>query len=117
MVAPAARLASAQQSALMLREGPRRAAHAAETGDWSHVDVYLTKTMDYRMLLLPGSPWMDELVRWTTERGSTVVSVGPAVPGVAHTVAYDGWDRPDVALLTETTAAELVAAHLWSEST
>ena len=43
----------------MLREGPRRAAIASETGEWSHVDVYLTKTLDYRMLLLPGSRYED----------------------------------------------------------
>jgi glutamine---fructose-6-phosphate transaminase (isomerizing) len=112
VVGPAARLASAQQSALMLREGPRVPAHAGESGDWSHVDVYLTKTLDYRLLLLPGSPYDDELLRWTRERASTVVSVGGAVPGAAATVAYDGHDDPDVALLTETTVAELVA-HAW----
>jgi glutamine---fructose-6-phosphate transaminase (isomerizing) len=109
---PAARLSSAQQSALMLREGPRVAAHAAETGDWSHVDVYLTKTHEYRLLLLPGSPYDSELLRWTADRGSTVVAVGAPVPGAAVTVAYDGHDDPDVALLTETTVAELVA-HAW----
>ena len=57
VVAPARRLSSAYQSALMLREGPRLRAYGCETGDWSHVDVYLTKTTDYRMLLLGGSRW------------------------------------------------------------
>jgi glutamine---fructose-6-phosphate transaminase (isomerizing) len=114
VVAPAARLCSAQQSALMLREGPRRAAHAGETGDWSHVDVYLTKTLDYRLLLLPGSPYDHELLRWTTERGSTVVSVGGVVEGAAATVPYAGWEQPDVALLSDTTVAEVVAQRLWA---
>ena len=50
-VAPAARLSSALQSALMLREGPRISAHAAETGDWSHVDVYLSKYPGYLAIL------------------------------------------------------------------
>jgi glucosamine--fructose-6-phosphate aminotransferase (isomerizing) len=36
VLAPADRLASAAQSALMLREGPRRPATACETGDWAH---------------------------------------------------------------------------------
>ena len=116
VVAPAARLSSAQQSALMVREGPRRPAHAGETGDWSHVDVYLTKTLDYRLLLLPGSPYDGELLRWTAERGSTVVSVGAAVAAGAATVPYEGWGRPDVALLTETTVAELVAQHWWAST-
>ena len=39
LAAPAHRFCSAQQGALMLREGPRRAAVGCETGDWSHVDV------------------------------------------------------------------------------
>ena len=51
MLAPAERLCSALQSALMIREGARRAADGCETGDWNHVDVYLTKTLDYRALL------------------------------------------------------------------
>jgi glutamine---fructose-6-phosphate transaminase (isomerizing) len=114
VAAPAGRLCSAQQSALMLREGPRRAAHASETGDWSHVDVYLTKTLDYRLLLLPGSPYDGELLRWTTERGSTVVTTGAAVDGAAVTVPYQGWERADVALLAETTVAEVVAQRLWA---
>ena len=43
VLAPAERIGSAEQSALMLREVPRMRADACETGDWSHVDVYLTK--------------------------------------------------------------------------
>jgi glutamine---fructose-6-phosphate transaminase (isomerizing) len=114
VVAPAGRFASAQQSALMLREGPRRPSHACETGDWSHVDVYLTKTLDYRMLLLPGSAYQPELLRWATERGSTVVAVGADVQGAAAAVRYPGDDVDDVRLLTETTVAELVAARWWT---
>lgn len=116
VVAPARRLASAQQSALMLREGPRRPSHACETGDWSHVDVYLTKTLDYRMLLLTGSAYQPELMRWVTERGSTVVAVGADVEGAAAAVRYPGDDVDDVRLLTETTVAELLAARWWAAS-
>ncbi len=114
VVGPADRLASAQQSALMFREGPRVAAHAAETGDWSHVDVYLTKTLDYRMLLLSGSSWEGELLRWTRARGSTVVSVSGPVAGGSYDVGFAGQDEADVALLAETTVAELVAHRWWS---
>ena len=56
-VAPARRVSTAQQSALMIRETPRLPAIACETGDWSHVDVYLTKTTDYRLVLHAGSRW------------------------------------------------------------
>ena len=112
-MAPARRLSSAQQSALMLREGPRIPAYACETGDWSHVDVYLTETTDYRMLLLTGSRWEDELLRWTSERGSTVVAVGADVEGAAYSLCYEGDDDDDVRLLTEVLVAELLAADLW----
>ena len=105
--------AAAGPSRESLREGPRIQAYACETGDWSHVDVYLTTPTDYRMLLLAGSPWEDELLRWTTERGSTVVAVGADVPGVALSLRYEGDEDDDVRLLTETLVAELLAADLW----
>lgn len=113
VVAPARRISSAFQSALMLREGPRLPAHGCETGDWSHVDVYLTKTTDYRMLLLGGSRWEPQLLEWTSQRGSTVVGVGTDVPGAALTLRYPHDDDDDVRLLVETTVAELVAARAW----
>ncbi|HYJ57687.1 MAG TPA: iron dicitrate transport regulator FecR, partial [Mycobacterium sp.] len=111
LAAPAHRLCSAQQGALMLREGPRRMAVGCETGDWSHVDVYLTKTTDYRLLVFSGSIWELQLAEWTTARGSTVVGVGGDVPGARYTVRYPGDSEDDVALLTETLVPELVAAR------
>jgi hypothetical protein len=113
VVAPARRFSSAQQSALMLREGPRLAAVGCETGDWSHVDVYLTKTTDYRMLLLAGSRWEPALMDWCAQRGSTVVAAGGDVPGAAFTLRYLHDDVDDVRLLSETLIAELVAARAW----
>lgn len=116
LVAPAHRLCSAQQGALMLREGPRRAAVGCETGDWSHVDVYLTKTTDYRMLVFSGSAWEPQMAEWTTARGSTVVGVGGDVPGAGYTLRYPGDQQDDVALLTETLVVELVAARAWQSA-
>jgi fructoselysine-6-P-deglycase FrlB-like protein len=113
VVAPARRFSSAQQSALMLREGPRLAAVGCETGDWSHVDVYLTKTTDYRMLLLAGSRWEPALMDWCAQRGSTVVAAGGDVPGAAFTLRYLHDDVDDVRLLSETLIAELIAARAW----
>lgn len=113
LVAPGRRLSSAQQGALMLREGPRRPATASETGDWSHIDVYLTKTTDYRMLLFPGSRWESEALRWCAERGSTVVCVGSDLDQAAATVRYLHDVDDDVRLLAEVTVPELVAAHAW----
>lgn len=113
-VAPARRLSSAQQAALMLRETPRLPAVGCETGDWSHVDVYLTKTTDYRLVLFAGSRWEPQLLAWVAERGSTLVSVGDEVPGAAHVIRYPGDDLDDVRLLTEVVVAELLAASLWA---
>ena len=116
VVAPARRISSAYQSALMLREGPRLPAVGCETGDWSHVDVYLTKTTDYRMLLLAGSRWEPELLDWTRQRGSTVVAVGGDVPDATETLRYAHDDVDDVRLLSETLVGELISAHAWLES-
>jgi fructoselysine-6-P-deglycase FrlB-like protein len=114
VVAPARRSSSALQSALMLREGPRLPAVGCETADWNHVDVYLTKTTDYRLVLLAGSRWEPELLAWVSRRGSTLVAVGAEVPGAAVTVRYPYDDVDDVRLLTETLVLELVAAEAWS---
>ncbi len=114
IVAPAHRLSSAQQAALMLREGPRLPAVACETGDWSHVDVYLTKTTDYRLVLFAGSRWEAELLRWVRERGSTLVSVGGTVDGARQVIRYPGDETSDVALLTEVLVGELMSATLWT---
>jgi fructoselysine-6-P-deglycase FrlB-like protein len=113
-IAPAERLSSAEQSALMVREGPRRAADACETGDWAHVDVYLTKTLDYRALLFPGSRYDAQAMDWIRQRGSTVISVGAEVEGAAAAIRYRHDGDLDARLLTETLVAELVAAHWWS---
>lgn len=113
LVAPARRLSSAQQGALMLREGPRRAATGCEAGDWAHVDVYLTKNTDYRLLVFAGSSWDDGILEWTRPRGTTVLAVGGDFPDAQATIRYPHDDVDDVRLLTETLVPELVAAHLW----
>lgn len=114
-VAPGRRLSSAQQSALMMREGPRLPAIACETGDWSHIDVYLTKTTDYRMLLFTGSPWEAQLLDWCHKRGTTVVALGADVPGARLSMRYLHDDVDDVRLLTEPIVAECIAQSIWFE--
>ena len=113
MLAPAERLCSALQSALMIREGARRAADGCETGDWNHVDVYLTKTLDYRALLFTGSRFDADALKWMTDRHNHVVTVGAEPDGVAASVRYPGDDDLVVALLTEVLVAELLAAYWW----
>jgi fructoselysine-6-P-deglycase FrlB-like protein len=109
-LAPAERLASALQGALMVREVPRRRGDGCETGDWSHVDVYLTKTLDYRAVVFAGSRHDAAAAEWMSSRGSTAVAVGGSFPAAQVTVRYPGDDDPLVALLTEVLVAELVAA-------
>ena len=109
VLAPDERISSAEQGALMFREGPRVAADACETGDWLHVDVYLTKPLDYRAVRFAGSRFDDDVARWIDERGGRLLSIG----AVAGGVRYRGDDDPDVALLAETLVPELVAADVW----
>lgn len=114
-LAPAERLSSALQGALMVREGPRRWAAGCETGDWNHVDVYLTKTLDYRAVVFTGSRYDAEAARWMSERGSTSVAVGGSFPGARYAVRYSGDHEAAVALLTEPLVAELTAYTWWAE--
>ncbi len=116
LAAPARRLSSAQQGALMLREGPRLAAVGCEAGDWAHVDVYLTKTTDYRLMVFAGSSWDDGIAEWTGPRRTRIVSVGGDFPGASTTVRYPHDHVDDVRLLAETLVPELVAAHLWTDA-
>jgi hypothetical protein len=117
MIAPLERNSSGAQSALMMRECPRRPAVGCETGDWSHIDVYLTRTLDYRAVLFPGSRWDEQAADWLVKRRSQVLAVGGEFRGAALTIRYPGDDDPLVRLLTETIIIELVAARLWSTTT
>jgi glucosamine--fructose-6-phosphate aminotransferase (isomerizing) len=115
LLAPAERLSSAEQGALMLREGPRLPADACETTDWLHTDVYLTKTIDYRAVLFAGSAADEEAMGWMRARGARVVAVGGALPGAEQTIDHPGAGVPEVALLSEVIVPELVAAERWLE--
>ena len=112
-IAPAERLASAQQSALMVRECPRLRADASEVGDWAHIDVYLTKNHDLRLVLFGGSPWEHQVWEWATERGRQVLTIGHADSRAAGALEFPHHDDDVVAMLTETTFAEWAASDLW----
>ncbi len=114
LAAPAHRLSSAQQGALMLREGPRRLAVGCESGDWSHVDVYLTKTLDYRLMVFAGSRWQTQMAQWVRERKSTVIAIGGEVESSTYDVRWAGDDQDDVRLLTEVLVPEVLAATVWT---
>ena len=82
------------------------------TGDWSHVDVYLTKTTDYRALVCAGSAWDAQALEWMQSRGSRYASLGAELPGAELVVRFDGDDDARVAVLSETLVGELVAERL-----
>ena len=115
VVAPEERISSAEQGALLFREGPRIPADACETGDWAHVDVYLTRRPGYRALLFAGSRSDAVFAEWMRRRGAAFVAVGGDVEGAAVTIEH-GATHPLCSLLVETTVAELVAAELWRRS-
>ncbi len=113
-IAPAHRISSAQQSALMIRECARLSSDACETGDWAHVDVYLTKTKDYRAVIFPGSSWEPQFFEWSTLRNSTVIGIGFENQNLTHSMRYPHDDDEIVRLLTELTFAELLGLKLWN---
>ena len=116
LLAPAERLGSALQGALMLREGPRVPADGCETGDWCHVDVYLTRSLDYRALLFAGSRFDASAAKWMRERGSRYVVVGQtseAAAGAEVVIGFPHDHDPLVALLVEVLVPELLAAGWW----
>jgi len=114
VLAPAERIGSAEQSALMLREVPRVRADACETGDWSHADVYLSKLPGLGIVLLRGSAWEAEVLDWATARGCPVATVGGPLPGGALDIPVPGGDDPVVRMLAEVRVCELLAAELYA---
>jgi hypothetical protein len=110
-LAPAERSCSAQQSALLIREIPRRPSSACEVSDWSHVDVYLTKTQDYRAVIFGDSAGNATALPWLSERSAMVLGVGMAAPEVQASLRYSCDDDLLVAALVDTVFAELIAHH------
>jgi len=112
LLAPVERAGSAQQSALMLREVPRRPAVASETGDWSHIDVYTTLTLDYRAAIFTGSAWDEPAIEWMRSRGSRFATIGEPHSLAELTVPVSGSDSTRV--LVEPLIGELLAEHDWA---
>ena len=89
------RFSSAEQGALMIREGPRRPPSRCETGDWAHVDVYLTRTLDYRAIVFAGLTLGRPGARVAREaRRRRVVAVGGGHPGRRPRDPLPGRRRP-----------------------
>lgn len=112
LMSPAERYGSSLQGALMFREGPRFPADGCETGDWSHVDVYLTKTLDYKALIFSGSLWDQQAVDWLNNRKSSFGSIGNYQQGNIASIEIES-DDILTQILTELLVPELMACKLW----
>jgi glucosamine--fructose-6-phosphate aminotransferase (isomerizing) len=114
-VAPAERIGSAEQAALVFREGPRIPSHACETGDWAHVDVYLTRRPGYRALLFGGSRSDAIVADWLRRRGGAFVAVGRGVAGAALKIEH-GVHGTFAEPVIETCVSDLLAAEMWRQA-
>ncbi len=115
-VAASQRSASSAQSALLIRELARRHSTGCDAADWAHVDVYLTKSTDYRLVLLGASQNAKDIFEWTTARGSKVLSWGHNDSRANSAIRFPDDLDPEVAPLVDTLLAELVGHHLFYTS-
>lgn len=118
VLADAAALGTAEQAALLFREGPRLDADATDSGEWLHAGIY-TALPGYRAVLLAGTPYDDELIATIQRRGGRIISIGQARAGAAE-IADIGVPLPAVAMadvlvraLVEPIVTTALAAELW----
>jgi glucosamine--fructose-6-phosphate aminotransferase (isomerizing) len=109
-----ARLGAVEQAALMLREAPRIAASAYDTGDWLHVGLY-TLLPGGVVVLSTGSMADGEVIATIHARGARVLTVGAAHPDAdLHVPLPDPvLADPAIRALVEPAVADLLAAELW----
>lgn len=114
VLADGIRAGTAEQAALMLREAPRIAAFAFDTGEWLHVGQYTLYPGD-AVLLLAGSPADAEAVATIHRRGGRVVAVGPETAGADLQVPLPAAANREAGTraLVEPAVAELLAGELW----
>ena len=113
-VADQSRLASARQTALLVREVARSIADSSDFADWAHCDVYLSARPGYAALAFGRSAWDGEFVRWMGARHCRLVCVGEPLGGAEPDISirFADDDVPVVAALVEVTVGELLAAAL-----
>ena len=101
----------------MLREAPRIAAYAFDTGDWLHAGLYTLLPGD-PVLLFGGAAADDAAMATAISRGGRVVVVGPALKNAAVSITLPDAVLADVVVraLVEPAVAELLAAELWRRS-
>lgn len=125
VLADASALGTAEQAALLFREGPRLGADVTDAGDWLHVGIY-TALPGYRAVLLAGTRYDAELLGTISGRGGRVVAIGPAVgsappagftPATASSLAIPlppaAAGDPLVRAFVEPLVTSSLAAELW----
>ena len=115
LLADASALGTAEQAALLFREGPRIDADVTDAGDWLHVGLY-TALPGYRAVLLAGTAYDRELVEVIHGRGGKIVAVGAAGPDTADLRIDIPGGSPGAlqAAFAEPVALSLIAAELWT---
>jgi fructoselysine-6-P-deglycase FrlB-like protein len=113
----AARIALAEQAALVLREGPRIAAQAFDTGDWLHAGLYTLFPGD-PLILQTGAASDGAAVATAAARGGRIVAIGRSVREAAVSIPLPDavLDDDRVRSLVEPLVAELLAAELWART-
>ncbi len=115
LLADASALGTAEQAALLFREGPRLLAGVTDAGDWLHVGVY-TALPGYRAILLSGTPYDDDVVSVIHGRGGRIIAIGPADTEHADInipVTGSALGVPGIRALVESVVLGLIAAELW----
>lgn len=117
LLADAAAVGTAEQAALLFREGPRIDADVTDAGDWLHVGLY-TALPGYRAVLLSGTPYDRELIEVIHGRGGKIVTIGAAGPDAADVTIPVSMARPGglQAAFPEPVALALIAAELWTRA-
>jgi fructoselysine-6-P-deglycase FrlB-like protein len=113
VLADSSLLGMAEQAALMLREAPRSAATAYDTGDWLHTGVYLA-VPGHRVLLYPGADADREVVQTVRRRGGEVVA---AEPDASDARSGEPDRDPVRRAIVDSLLAERLAVALWRRAT
>jgi hypothetical protein len=78
------------------------------------VDVYLTKSLDYKALMFTGSQWDNQAVEWLTNRNSSFGSIGAYAKGNTASINIEAGDLL-AQMLSELIVPELMAEKLWQK--
>lgn len=112
LVAPAERMASAQQGALLLRELAGSDAQPSETGDWWHVDAFPPKSGAAGALMFGRSEWQDTVTGLLKEYDAAWRSIEAVVAPLGRLSSSGGPGADRVLEITEAIVPERMATAM-----